>query len=45
MAHTLPIPIDIPSGQGLASYIQAVNAAPVLSAEQERAMTWMRRGN
>jgi RNA polymerase sigma-32 factor len=36
MANTLPIPIDIPSSQGLASYIQAVNAAPVLSAEQER---------
>ncbi|MDJ0956380.1 MAG: RNA polymerase sigma factor RpoH [Arenicellales bacterium] len=36
MPNTLPIPIDIPNGQGLASYIQAVNAAPVLSAEQER---------
>ena len=36
MSNTLPIPIDIPNGQGLASYIQAVNAAPVLSAEQER---------
>ena len=36
MPNTLPIPIDIPNGQGLAFYIQAVNAAPVLSAEQER---------
>ena len=36
MPNTLPIPIDIPNGQGLASYIQAVNAAPILSAEQER---------
>lgn len=36
MANTLPIPIDIPNSQGLAAYIQAVNAAPVLSAEQER---------
>ena len=36
MPNTLPIPIDIPNGQGLASYIQAVNAAPVLSAERER---------
>lgn len=35
MPNTLPIPIDIPNGQGLASYIQAVNAAPILSAEQE----------
>lgn len=38
MPNTLPIPIDIPNGQGLASYIQAVNAAPILSAEQERAL-------
>lgn len=36
MPQTLPIPIDIPNGQGLASYIQAVNAAPVLTADQER---------
>jgi RNA polymerase sigma-32 factor len=36
MTQTLPIPIDIPNGQGLASYIQAVNAAPVLTAAQER---------
>ena len=36
MPQTLPIPIDIPNGQGLASYIQAVNAAPILTADQER---------
>jgi RNA polymerase sigma-32 factor len=36
MSQTLPIPIDIPNGQGLASYIQAVNTAPVLTADQER---------
>ena len=36
MANTLPIQIDIPSGQGLASYIQAVNASPILTADQER---------
>ena len=36
MANTLPIPIDIPSSQGLASYIQAVNASPILTADQER---------
>lgn len=37
MTHTLPIPIDIPNGQSLATYIQAVNAAPVLSVDEERA--------
>ena len=36
MIRTLPIPIDLPNGQGLTSYIQAVNASPVLSADQER---------
>ena len=36
MSQTLPIPIDIPNGQGLAAYIQAVNAAPILTADQER---------
>lgn len=36
MPNTLPIPIHVPSGHGLTSYIQAVNTAPVLSAEQER---------
>ena len=36
MSQTLPIPIDVPNGQGLASYIQAVNAYPILTADQER---------
>jgi len=36
MSQSLPIPIDIPNGQGLASYIQAVNTAPILTADQER---------
>lgn len=35
MRHTLPIPLEV-NGQGLAAYIQAVNAAPILSAEEER---------
>ncbi len=34
--QTMPIPLHVPGGQGLAGYIQAVNAAPLLSAEQER---------
>ncbi|MDH3693597.1 MAG: RNA polymerase sigma factor RpoH [Gammaproteobacteria bacterium] len=32
----LPMTMDLSSGQGLNAYIQTVNAAPVLSAEQER---------
>lgn len=36
MTQTLPIAMDLSSGQGLTAYLQAVNAAPVLSAEQER---------
>jgi len=36
MNQIMPIPLEIPGGQGLAQYIQAVNAAPVLSAEEER---------
>ncbi|MDH3280959.1 MAG: RNA polymerase factor sigma-32, partial [Gammaproteobacteria bacterium] len=34
--QTMPIPVELPGGQGLAVYMQAVNAAPMLSAEQER---------
>ncbi len=34
--QTMPIPVEVPGAQGLAAYLQAVNAAPVLSAEQER---------
>ncbi len=36
MTQTLPITMDLSSGQGLTAYLRAVNAAPVLSAEQER---------
>jgi len=38
MTDTLPIPVTVPAGQGLASYIQVVNTMPVLSAEQEQAL-------
>ncbi len=34
MTHNLPIPLDI-TNQGLASYMQAVNAVPMLSSERE----------
>ncbi len=34
MSQTLPIPLDI-TNQGLASYVQAVNAVPMLSDERE----------
>jgi RNA polymerase sigma-32 factor len=34
MTQTLPIPLDI-TNQGLASYVQAVNAVPMLSSERE----------
>jgi len=36
MTERLPIPVNVPSGDGLTSYINAVNAAPILSAERER---------
>ncbi|NIV75220.1 MAG: RNA polymerase sigma factor RpoH [Gammaproteobacteria bacterium] len=35
MTQALPIPLEV-NGQGLTAYIQAVNAAPILSAEEER---------
>ena len=35
MMKNLPIPVDV-NNQSLATYLQAVNAAPVLSAEEER---------
>ncbi len=35
MTQSLPIPVDL-SSQGLASYIQAVNAIPLLDGERER---------
>ncbi len=33
---TMPIALEGPTTQGLGSYLQAVNATPILSAEQER---------
>lgn len=36
MTERLPIPVNVPAGDGLTSYINAVNAAPILSAERER---------
>lgn len=36
MTNTLPIPVTVPTGDNLNSYIAAVNAAPILSAERER---------
>ena len=36
MAQTLPVAINLHPEQGLAAYIRAVNALPVLSAEEER---------
>ena len=35
MSQTLPIPLTV-TNQGLAGYLQAVNAAPILSSDQER---------
>ena len=35
MTDKFPVSLAVPAGQGLAGYIQAVNAAPLLSAEQE----------
>ena len=36
MTEKLPIPVNVPAGDGLTGYINAVNAAPILSAERER---------
>ncbi|MFQ5993602.1 MAG: RNA polymerase sigma factor RpoH [Acidiferrobacterales bacterium] len=36
MAKSLPIPVPINADAGLATYIQAINAQPVLSADEER---------
>jgi len=38
MSENLPIPVDVPAGQSLAGYFQAVNAMPILSAEEEHAL-------
>ena len=35
---TLPIPMNLSSEGGLAAYVRAVNAAPMLSAEEERSL-------
>ena len=35
---TLPIPMNLSSEGGLAAYVRTVNAAPVLSADEERAL-------
>ncbi len=45
MTNTIPIPVEVPGNQGLASYIQAVNAAPILSPEQERELALRYREN
>ncbi len=36
MTKSLPIPVTVPTGDNLSNYIAAVNAAPILSAENER---------
>ena len=38
MAQSMPVMFDIQGNQGLAQYLQQVNAAPVLTAEEERAL-------
>ena len=38
MSNTLPIALDFSAHQGMAAYLRAVNAAPLLSAEQETAL-------
>ncbi|MEE9561095.1 MAG: sigma-70 factor domain-containing protein, partial [Acidiferrobacterales bacterium] len=38
MTQSLPISVPLNAGGGLAAYIQAVNAQPVLSAEEERGL-------
>lgn len=38
MAQTLPVMLDTKGNQGLAQYLQQVNEAPILTAEEERAL-------
>ncbi len=38
MSQTLPVMLDVKGNQGLALYLQQVNEAPILSAEEERAL-------
>lgn len=38
MTESLPIPVNVPASDNMAGYIRAVNAAPILSAEREKAL-------
>ena len=38
MSQSMPISLDLSGNQGLANYLQQVNEAPVLSADEERAL-------
>ncbi len=38
MSQALPVMLDVKGNQGLAQYLQQVNDAPILSAEEERAL-------
>ncbi|KAA3632744.1 MAG: RNA polymerase sigma factor RpoH [Proteobacteria bacterium] len=38
MSQTLPVMLDVKGNQGLALYLQQVNEAPILSAEEERSL-------
>ncbi len=39
MTQSLPVPFDLSTRDSLATYMRAVNAAPILSAERERELT------
>lgn len=47
MIRSLPIPVPVNADTGLATYIQAVNAQPILSADEERdlALRYLREGD
>lgn len=47
MIQSLPIPVPVNADTGLATYIQAVNAQPILSADEERdlALRYLREGD
>ena len=45
MTNALAVPTTISGGHGMAAYIQAANAAPILSAEQEHALALRYREN
>lgn len=38
MSQTLPIPVNVPASDNMASYIKAVNAAPILTMEREKSL-------